>query len=195
MDNKSNVNKVAIKHDWYQTESHVIIVILVKNIKNENIIINYSKFSLKVNIEVTPECNYNLFLNLSNSIVPNQCSFKVFPLKVEVKLRKSISSMWSTLETIQLKSSGPSNVKVKPSVDWDHFVQEEVEGNKEYNEDSANNFLQKIYGEGNDEIKKAMIKSFTESNGTVLSTNWKEVSKDKVNINPPDGMEWKKWQD
>lgn len=33
-----------------------------------------------------------------------------------------------------------------------------------------------------------------ESNGTVLSTNWKEVGKKKVEGSPPDGMEVKKWE-
>ena len=33
-----------------------------------------------------------------------------------------------------------------------------------------------------------------ESGGTVLSTNWGEVGKDKVEVKPPDGMEYKKWE-
>lgn len=33
-----------------------------------------------------------------------------------------------------------------------------------------------------------------ESNGTVLSTNWKEVGAKKVEGSPPDGMEMKKWE-
>jgi hypothetical protein len=33
-----------------------------------------------------------------------------------------------------------------------------------------------------------------ESNGTVLSTNWKEVGTKKVEGSPPDGMEMKKWE-
>lgn len=32
-----------------------------------------------------------------------------------------------------------------------------------------------------------------ESGGTVLSTNWDEISKKQVDIKPPDGMEFKKW--
>ena len=31
----------------------------------------------------------------------------------------------------------------------------------------------------------------SESGGTVLSTNWKEVGDNKVEMKPPDGMEWK----
>ena len=33
-----------------------------------------------------------------------------------------------------------------------------------------------------------------ESNGTVLSTNLKEVGSKKVEGSPPDGMEMKKWE-
>ena len=38
-----------------------------------------------------------------------------------------------------------------------------------------------------------MMKSYTESNGTALSTNWEEVSKGKVETSPPTGMEARKW--
>ena len=47
--------------------------------------------------------------------------------------------------------------------------------------------------DGNDEVRKAMVKSFTESSGTVLSTNWKDVGKGSVGVKPPDGMEYRKW--
>jgi hypothetical protein len=33
-----------------------------------------------------------------------------------------------------------------------------------------------------------------ESNGTVLSTDWKEVGSKKVEGSPPEGMEVKKWE-
>jgi suppressor of G2 allele of SKP1 len=39
-----------------------------------------------------------------------------------------------------------------------------------------------------------MKKSFVESNGTNLSTNWDEVSKGKVKVTPPDGMEAKPYE-
>lgn len=41
--------------------------------------------------------------------------------------------------------------------------------------------------------RRAMNKSFQESGGTVLSTNWSEVGKGQVDVKPPDGMEFKKW--
>jgi len=38
-----------------------------------------------------------------------------------------------------------------------------------------------------------MMKSFQESNGTVLSTNWNEIGSKNTEIKPPDSMEYKKW--
>ncbi len=40
-----------------------------------------------------------------------------------------------------------------------------------------------------------MMKSFVESNGTVLSTNWDEVGGKKVECTPPDGMVVRKWNE
>ena len=53
--------------------------------------------------------------------------------------------------------------------------------------------FQKIYADASDDVKKAMNKSFQESGGTVLSTNWNEIGAAKTDVKPPDGMEWKKW--
>lgn len=33
-----------------------------------------------------------------------------------------------------------------------------------------------------------------ESGGTVLSTNWNEVAREKVEVKAPDGMEWRNWE-
>lgn len=32
-----------------------------------------------------------------------------------------------------------------------------------------------------------------QSGGTVLSTNWGDIGKKNVEVKPPDGMEYKKW--
>jgi len=37
------------------------------------------------------------------------------------------------------------------------------------------------------------MKSYVESNGTALSTNWKEVGAGKVETKPPQGMEARKF--
>ncbi|KAF2140170.1 uncharacterized protein K452DRAFT_252835 [Aplosporella prunicola CBS 121167] len=59
--------------------------------------------------------------------------------------------------------------------------------------DPANAFFKKLYKSADPDTRRAMMKSYQESNGTSLSTNWAEVSKGKVETSPPDGMEARPW--
>lgn len=38
-----------------------------------------------------------------------------------------------------------------------------------------------------------MMKSFVESNGTVLSTSWEDVGSKTIETSAPEGMELRKW--
>ncbi|KAJ6261565.1 hypothetical protein Dda_4235 [Drechslerella dactyloides] len=59
--------------------------------------------------------------------------------------------------------------------------------------DPVNGFFRKLYQDADPDTRRAMMKSYVESNGTALSTNWAEVQKGKVETSPPDGMEAKQW--
>lgn len=176
-----------IKHDWYQTETHVTLTILAKNVKPENVSVNFNEHSLDVSARLNQESTYDLHLDLAHAIVPSHSNMKVLSSKIEIKLKKSEGIRWEVLE-------GKPKVVQPKGVNWDKIVGE-IEDDKAEGEAALNSLFQKIYSEGSDEVKKAMNKSFLESGGTVLSTNWNEVAKDKVDIKPPDGMEWKKWDD
>lgn len=58
------------------------------------------------------------------------------------------------------------------------------------------NFFKQIFSQGDEEKRKAMMKSFQTSGGTVLSTDWNDVSKKdyegRDRPSPPKGQEWKK---
>jgi suppressor of G2 allele of SKP1 len=82
----------------------------------------------------------------------------------------------------------------KPKKNWD-AVLSELDGDDEREEPGAGGgdaALQKlfagIYANADADTRRAMIKSFTESGGTALSTDWSSVGKDKVPVRPPDGM-------
>ncbi|KAI4263385.1 MAG: hypothetical protein L6R42_001464 [Xanthoria sp. 1 TBL-2021] len=70
----------------------------------------------------------------------------------------------------------------------DDGLEEEFEG-----ADPVNGFFKQLYSRADPDTRRAMMKSYQESNGTTLSTNWSEVGKGKVETHAPDGMEEKPW--
>ena len=99
--------------------------------------------------------------------------------------------------------SGPKNwdkladdlTKKKPKTEkpeGDNEGEDDDEGIDDDN--NENDFLKTIFKSSSSDAQRAMMKSFSESNGTVLSTDWNEVSKKKVETSPPDGMVAKKWE-
>ena len=61
--------------------------------------------------------------------------------------------------------------------------------------DPVNGFFKKLYKNADPDTRRAMMKSYQESNGTALSTNWSEVGQGKVETTPPDGMVARKWSE
>ncbi len=91
-------------------------------------------------------------------------------------------------------ASSSSAAPRRPANKWDQLDYDELAGAKSAEEESdINAFFQKIYKDANEDTRRAMIKSFQESNGTTLSTNWDEVGKGKVETKPPSGMTPRKY--
>ncbi|XP_069826684.1 protein SGT1 homolog [Dendropsophus ebraccatus] len=192
------------RHDWYQTESQVIVTVMIKNVRKEDVHVQFAERQLTLNVNLPSGENYNLALFLFHSIVPEQSTFKVLSTKIEIKMKKTEALRWDKLEgepERQLKHFTPESMHKYPSSshytkNWDKLVVEikEEEKNEKLEGDAAlNHLFQQIYTDGTDEVKRAMNKSFTESGGTVLSTNWLDVGKRKVDVNPPDDMEYKQF--
>ncbi|NWI25688.1 SGT1 protein, partial [Sula dactylatra] len=193
------------RYDWYQTESQVIVTIMIKNAQKDDVSVQFSEKEMNASVRLPSGEDYNLKLVLLHSIVPEQSTFKVLSTKVEIKMKKPEAVRWEKLEgqgdSPKLKQFIPDTQHLYPSSshytrNWDKLVVEikEEEKNEKLEGDAAlNKLFQQIYSDGTDEVKRAMNKSFMESGGTVLSTNWSDVGKRKVEVNPPDDMEWKKF--
>ncbi|NXS20336.1 SGT1 protein, partial [Mystacornis crossleyi] len=195
----------CVIYDWYQTESQVIVTIMIKNAQKDDVSVQFLEKKMNASVRLPSGEDFNLKLDLLHSIVPEQSTFKVLSTKVEIKMKKPEAVRWEKLEgqgeSPKLKQFTPDTQHIYPSSshytrNWDKLVVEikEEEKNEKLEGDAAlNKLFQQIYSDGTDEVKRAMNKSFMESGGTVLSTNWSDVGKRKVEVNPPDDMEWKKF--
>ncbi|XP_054612593.1 protein SGT1 homolog isoform X1 [Dunckerocampus dactyliophorus] len=191
-----------VKYDWYQTESQVIVTVMAKNVPKDGVFVNFTEQQLSASIRLASGENYNLNLHLLHPIVPQQSTFKILTTKVEMKMKKTDAIRWENLEgegqESNIKHFNPNEYPSSShhSRKWDKMVVDinEEEKNEKLEGDAAlNKLFQQIYSDGSDEIKRAMNKSFTESHGTVLSTNWKDVGKRKVDVSPPDDVELRKY--
>ena len=82
---------------------------------------------------------------------------------------------------------------------WDSIekqIAEEEEKEKPQGDDAMNKLFQQLYANADPDTRRAMIKSYQTSGGTVLSTNWDEVQKTdyEKERTAPDGVEWKNWE-
>ncbi|CAK9292061.1 unnamed protein product [Gordionus sp. m RMFG-2023] len=186
-----------IKYNWFQTEELIVIDLLLKNMNsdNVNIIINPDQ------VTVIYEFKEELKIILQSLIDVLNSSWKIYPTKIEIKLKKSEESHWSKLEKENISDitsithNYPSSTTRGPK-NWDKIekeIEKEEQDAKLEGEGAITQLFQQIYADGSDEVKRAMNKSFIESGCTVLSTNWKDVAEQKVKVKPPQGMEWKSY--
>jgi suppressor of G2 allele of SKP1 len=205
------VAKPKYRHEFYQKPEEVVVTIFAKGVSKESITVEFGEQILSVKIDVPGEDSYALQHRLFGKIVPSSCRYEVLSTKIEIRLAKAESIHWKSLEfttetTVAPKAivssvtgtQRPTYPSSKPKrVDWDKLEAQVKKEEKDENLDgdaALNKFFREIYQDADEDTRRAMKKSFVESNGTVLSTNWKEVGTKKVEGSPPDGMELKKWE-
>lgn len=110
---------------------------------------------------------------------------KILEKKPKTTKTSERSASSSATDTKAEASSDPSEPQDETAAEYDPQAYESDEDGS----GDPNFFFKKLYAGASDDVKKAMMKSYQESGGTALSTDWKEVSKARVPIDPPEGME------
>jgi suppressor of G2 allele of SKP1 len=145
---------------------------------------------------------------LCGAITPESSSFEILSTKLSIKLTKiSRGSKWHSLEGQEKEE--PTTTEDKPKgiayptssrtgiKNWDALEREAIKEaetlEKPEGDAAANALFRDLFKNATPEVRRAMEKSYVESNGTALSTNWEEVSKGHMETKPPDSMVAKKW--
>ncbi|KAG7661670.1 SGT1 [[Candida] subhashii] len=199
------INKLAplnikIREDWYQSNDEVIITIYAKGVKEEKLKVDFEKRAVSISFPSGSNSEYNYHLDpLFDEIDPEQSKYKIFSTKLEIQLKKKEAKKWSSLEA-ELEEIGnkqdqdestpeyPSSSKKK--VNWNKFKVDDDDNEPS----STNSFFEKIFKDVDEDSRRAMMKSYVQSNGTVLTTNWDEAKDKEFETQPPDGMVAKKWR-
>jgi len=148
---------------------------------------------------------------LFSTVTPESSSYEILSTKLTVKLQKSVRAIkWtvlegdpSTFDTPPAATSPTKGIAYPTSSrtgikNWDALEREAIKDaetwEKPDGDAAANSLFRELYKNATPEVRRAMEKSYVESNGTALSTNWEEVSKAHVETKPPDSMVAKRWE-
>lgn len=209
-----------IKHDWYQSNDSVTVNILAKGAPKDDTTVDFEADALHISFPITgSSSDYNFSVDpLYASIDPSQSKFRVTPNKIEITLKKTSPGVkWHNLEDpgrTVASSTDPSSNPIPSHVissrpkesapayptssksgakNWDKLAAEDLDDKDEIEGDETSHFFKRLYKDASPEQQKAMMKSYQESGGTVLSTDWSKVGTGTVHAEPPSGMEEKKY--
>ncbi|PNY21069.1 Protein SGT1 [Tolypocladium capitatum] len=205
----------------FQSDIALYLSIFSKGVDKEKLKVEFLPSSVRLDAVTYPSGEEGEFyVELWDEIDPATSRYMVTPNKVELTLAKKRPGKWAQLKKdttyrpAEEYVPDPSCISTKPSPpleppnraaapaypsssrrgprDWDIIGADEADDDDEAG--GANVFFKRLYKNATLEQRRAMMKSFVESNGTTLSTDWDDVKGRKVETMPPEGVEQKKWQ-
>ncbi|KAK2076611.1 hypothetical protein QBZ16_005371 [Prototheca wickerhamii] len=186
----------ALRHQWFQTDAKVEVAVLVKGLRAEQAAVQIQREALSIEVA---DRGYRLALELGGPVDPERSRWAVTGTKVEVVLHKAAPGVsWKDLERRRSDDDVEETVATAapaapapgvPStlypyagkkVDWDALdreaAQQDAEDGPAEGDEGVMKFFKELYANGDEDFRRAMVKSYVNSGGTELSTNWDEVS-------------------
>jgi suppressor of G2 allele of SKP1 len=187
------------RHQWFQNDKRVEVNVMAKKLPKERVIVEIEPRRLKVATkDESGEEDYVLDVELFSEIDAGASTYEVLGSKIEVMLVKKVpAEHWKDLEaggatgasaTAGTAAVAPGGVEAAPSaaypyagkkVDWNKVeqeVQKEEKEEKLEGDAAVMKFFKDIFKDSDEDTRRAMMKSYQESGGKALSTNWKDVA-------------------
>ena len=188
------------KFDWYQTPTHVFVSITAKKVQTSELSVTVSDKM----VDVAVLNKYRLKIVPFASLDVVNSSHALTEYKIELKLCKLVPGNWPQLEAVPESKAMQVNATPltkpyssgKSTKDWSKIEKEAIDPSEEdTSNDPLNALLKKIYKDADEDTRRAMMKSYQTSGGTVLTTNWKEAAEKDFakEIKPPKGQVYKSW--
>lgn len=208
-----STHQINLQYDWYQNVTHVFIGYKIKQggaaLANGGLTCNFTEQSMVLENSQTGEILTQI--DFSSAIDAGASTWTCSAKRIDIKVKKAAEDLnWRMLEAsdastgasaipAQAASAGkpcyPTSSKTKK--DWnaiDKEIDNELTAEKPEGDQALNGLFKQIYDRSNEETRRAMIKSYQTSGGTVLSTNWGEVAeKDYEGVDRPDAPAGQSW--
>lgn len=182
-----------MKMDWYQNPSRVSLDLYAKGVDKDASEVKFDKQRIYIRLVTPGKPEFVMDKELFDEVTVSSCSWSASKYKVEVRLAKAASGKaWISLD----KEGDIASASVRASAfaqkrqekltekqkEWNKKADEELKDYKE--DDSAMGAFREIYKMSDEDTRRAMMKSYSESGGQVLSTDWSKVKKEKVVYKP-----------
>lgn len=197
-----------IRYDYFQSLKSCNVSLFIKNAPKDEVAVEFGPNSVHLEFPNPDGTTFQYDLGpLKGSIDPSLSSFRVFRTKIEFELHKDPQGLWPVLINDEgssalvteptaipsSTSSTSSSAAGSKSKNWEKLAEEALGDDEDEKNSDPNAFFQELFANADPDAKRAMMKSFLESNGTALSTNWEDVKKGPVATVPPEGVVAKKW--
>jgi suppressor of G2 allele of SKP1 len=188
----------APRYQYYQNDTFMTVCILEPNVQASDLTVTMEAKRLTVVLKKEGMDFTVIAGALYEQVNVEQSKVQIKTEKVLIKLRKNTFAYeWRELLTKETKKPPPPPSvpmeedkdipKLDASVprpyassrDWNTIerkLKAEEENEKPQGEDAMNKLFEQIYSKADEDTRRAMIKSYQTSGGTVLSTNWQEVA-------------------